>query len=78
LKQGFLYDLAAVMDSIERQEQRKGRPVKTSGKSEVALREQPKAERSSAAPHTVSCPSCQSPNPAGNRFCGKCGKPLSE
>ena len=81
LKQGFLHDLAAVMDSIERQEQRKGRPEKTSGKSEAAVQERPKAEnaaRPSAAPHTVPCPSCQSPNPPGNRFCGKCGKPLSE
>jgi len=78
LKQGFLYDLAAVMDSIERQEQRKGRPEKASGKSEATLREQPKAKRPSDVSQTVSCPSCQSPNPVGNRFCGKCGKPLSE
>ena len=76
LKQGFLYDLAGVMDAIERLEPRKGRPEKASGKSKAALGEQPKAKGPSDVSQTASCPSCQAPNPAGNRFCGSCGKPI--
>jgi hypothetical protein len=78
LKQGFLQDLAGVMDSIERLEPRRGKSERPSAKSSAALREQPRAERPAAVPQAIPCPSCQAPNPAGNRFCGRCGKPLAQ
>ena len=75
LKQGFLYDLAGVMDAIERMELRQEKPAKTavgaSGKQES------KAKASASKPQSVACPSCGAANPAANRFCGHCGKSIS-
>jgi zinc ribbon protein len=75
LKQGFLYDLAGVMDSIDRMEIRAEKSAKPSQKSAKA---KPRPETASAtitAGGSV-CPSCKAPNPEGHRFCGHCGKPL--
>ena len=84
LKQGFLYDLAGVMDSIERIEVRKEKPVKSARKSApqaatpvatpVITKDKGMKEISDAA-ETV-CGACQASNPAANRFCGKCGAAL--
>jgi len=85
LKQGFLYDLAGIMDSIERTGPRPGKHSKSSHKSESAT-EQGSGSRSKSKsrgrPDTVAsegniCPTCQGTNPADNRFCGYCGKPLA-
>lgn len=78
LKQGFLYDLAGVMDSIERLELRKGKPGKGTMAAEAAAKEKPRVESSPAKPRTAVCPSCNAPNPPANRFCGNCGKPLAQ
>lgn len=85
LKQGFLYDLAGVMDAIERVELRRGKTPKAAHKSEPASQHaaepadkgKRKKEHSEAAAPANVCPSCKSPNPAGHRFCGHCGQPLS-
>jgi hypothetical protein len=89
LKQGFLYDLAGVMDSIERIGLRPAKPSGRQAKSArqpeppaaVAQRSEspakPRIEHPAAAPEKNICPSCQASNPPGNRFCGQCGQPLS-
>ncbi|HWP84272.1 MAG TPA: zinc ribbon domain-containing protein, partial [Terriglobia bacterium] len=74
LKQGFLYDLAGVMDSIERRRQLVQKASPQSGKpgrpSKAKL-------PGSASAEAQACPKCKSPNPPGNRFCGRCGALLS-
>ena len=85
LKQGFLYDLAGVMDSIERMELRRGKTPKAAQKTghasqpaaEPAEKGRRKKEQSEAAASANVCPSCNSSNPTGNRFCGRCGQPLA-
>jgi hypothetical protein len=74
LKGGFLYDLAGLMDSIERMEIRKGKRAKPAPQSEPAP--QGKQQKDQTA-RTNICPSCKGSNPEGNRFCGHCGKPLT-
>ncbi|MBI2816170.1 MAG: hypothetical protein HYX72_04435 [Acidobacteria bacterium] len=69
LKAGFLYDLAAVMDSIERLQIGR-QTVKPYGKQP-----EKSAPLSAAAADHV-CPSCGTVNAANNRFCGQCGKTL--
>lgn len=85
LKQGFLYDLAGVMDSIERTGRQPEKHSKSAHKS-VSAAEQRSAPESklkskgrpgAAASEGNICPACQGANPAGNRFCGHCGKPLA-
>ncbi|HWP84469.1 MAG TPA: zinc ribbon domain-containing protein [Terriglobia bacterium] len=79
LKQGFLYDLAGVMDSIERLKVRSGKPSKAQPKP-AAARDRTKlpATEPAAAPAASGavCPSCKANNPPANRFCGQCGQPL--
>jgi len=70
LKAGFLYDLAAVMDSIERLQ-----PVKHSVRPHNKSPEK-SAPANAAAAERV-CPSCGTVNTANNRFCGQCGKVLA-
>ena len=85
LKQGFLYDLAVVMDSIERMELRRGKTAKAAQKSEQASQHaaegadkgKRKKEHSEAAAPANFCPSCKASNPSGNRFCGHCGATLA-
>jgi hypothetical protein len=74
LKRGFLYDLAGIMDSIERRMLSKEKPAKAEGKS-VAGRPAKKTQGPGAPASSNSsfCPSCKAPNQPGNRFCGKCG-----
>jgi zinc ribbon protein len=80
LKQGFLYDLAGVMDSIERIELRKGKHSRTAPRSQHFS--EPEASSKSHRDHAIAvadsnvCPSCQASNPPGNRFCGSCGAAL--
>jgi hypothetical protein len=79
LKQKFLYDLAGVMDSIERikpdseketrTSRKEGRPAPAAAVSAL--------KRKQASAEGNICSSCESPNPPGNRFCGQCGGPLS-
>ena len=69
LKQGFLYDLAGVMDSIERRVPAKGKPIGPEKKDRSAEKPPKKAPTGQFS----ICPSCKAPNPGGNRFCGQCG-----
>jgi len=69
LKAGFLYDLAAVMDSIERL-QAKDREAES--KKKVKSKAKPVAGAGENK-----CSSCGSSNPPSNRFCGQCGTALS-
>jgi hypothetical protein len=73
LKQGFLYDLAGVMDSIERRAPSKGIPTGRVDKAGRSPKGKPGGTRS---PQATVCPSCQESNPPGNRFCGSCGTAL--
>jgi hypothetical protein len=81
LKGGFLYDLAGVMDSIDRMEIRKGKRARPAPQSEPAGPSQSepapkgKQQRDQTASANI-CPSCKGPNPAENRFCGHCGAAL--
>ena len=79
LKQGFLYDLAGVMDSIERLELRGGKQTKFSHKAEPIAERTSKSQQKHTAPSSERnlCPSCKKSNPEGNRFCGHCGQPLA-
>jgi len=81
LKQGFLYDLAGVMDSIERIGLRPGKHTKSSHKSsptpEAAVKEKTQSASAASGRTSNDCPSCKATNPANNRFCGNCGQPLS-
>jgi hypothetical protein len=77
LKQGFLYDLAGVMDSIERIGLRPGKHPKSARKSgSVAEDARSKSKATATAPTLKDCPACKAANPLSNRFCGKCGQPL--
>jgi hypothetical protein len=80
LKHGFLYDLAGVMDSIDRMEIRKEKHARTAPKSapasEPASKGKSRKELSAAGENV--CPSCKGSNPTANRFCGHCGKPLGQ
>lgn len=85
LKQGFLYDLAGVMDSIERIGLRPGKHAKAPHQPEPAAAmpqgkeaaSKPRGEHSTAGSGKNICSSCKFSNPPGNRFCGQCGQPLS-
>jgi len=75
LKGGFLYDLAAVMDSIERLQGGRGGEAKAAAEPGSKAKLKPKP--SAAAVAEVKCPSCATANPLSNRFCGHCGAGLS-
>ncbi len=82
LKHGFLYDLAGVMDSIERRTLRKPQPAKSSTGGALAVKVEPSGKKTPAAAavatrEMIRCPSCGGANPATNRFCGECAQPLS-
>jgi hypothetical protein len=93
LKQGFLYDLAGVMDSIERlglsrdrstgptapvqPAQRKQKPTAPAPEKQVREPDEAPLRTSIAITESVACPACAAPNPPGNRFCGGCGQRLS-
>ena len=74
LKAGFLYDLAAVMDSIERLQAVKGPGAKPAVHSGTKEKSKPRSEAASSG--EIPCPSCATSNPSSNRFCGKCGTTL--
>ena len=86
LKQGFLYDLAGVMDSIERMEVRKEKPAKSARKAgtqtatpvvtPIATKDKRVKENSDTV--EIVCGTCQASNPAANRFCGRCGAALKQ
>ena len=75
LKAGFLYDLAGIMDAIERLQQGKAKPQREDG---AAAKEKPKPKQAGTTVQTLRCSSCQTENAATNRFCGSCGKPLAQ
>jgi hypothetical protein len=78
LKQGFLYDLAGVMDSIERRNLATGRPASQAQKraGQLGKTADTKPRHQSEGAETT-CPACGKANPPANRFCGSCGAPLS-
>ena len=82
LKAGFLYDLAGVMDAIEKLQPAKGASHGASrgpdGKK-TANGEAKKKQTSApaAAAGQIVCPACGASNASGNRFCGQCAAALS-
>ena len=79
LKAGFLYDLAGLMDAIERLQQGKAKPQREAQREEAtAAKEKPQPKQAGTTVQTLRCPSCQTENAAANRFCGACGKPLAQ
>ena len=73
LKQRFQYDLAGVLDSIDRMSV----PVQPKGPSAAVGGDGAGGKQSQAASRVSNtCPSCKVANPDGNRFCGKCGKAI--
>ena len=77
LKAGFLYDLAGVMDSMERLQLRKGKPQRAHAVAEAGSKSKSKATETSQTGQTSICAACGFHNQAANRFCGQCGKPIS-
>lgn len=85
LKQRFQYDLAVVLSSIDRMGV-PGRPKAPSaanagdgtatGTGDGADDGGGGKKSQAASRSSNTCPSCQAANPAGNRFCGKCGKAI--
>ena len=75
LKAGFLVDLAGMMDSIERLQSTKVRELKAD--APPAAKAKLKTKQTATPGAEVKCPSCASPNPPSNRFCGRCGAELS-
>ena len=87
LKQGFLYDLAGVMDSIERMELSAGKDAKSTHKAghraapatpSISKKEPASTQKEPAHAPSNLCPSCKAANPEGHRFCGHCGQPLPQ
>ncbi len=81
LKGGFLYDLAAVMDAIERLQPAQGKKDKMNTPPELAAAELAAKDKSRPEPAAVQsadriCPACSKENSSGNRFCGHCGAAL--
>ena len=76
LKAGFLGDLAAVMEAIERLEQAGGARSKEAIPQGPEEKERLKPGKTRQPGGNV-CPSCQAENPPDHRFCGKCGKALA-
>ena len=86
LKAGFLYDLAGVMDSIERSQPAKtgshgashGSSQGPDGKTtaEAGAKKKTKSDPAAAAGQ-IACPACGASNASGNRFCGQCANALS-
>ena len=76
LKAGFLYDLAGVMDSIERAQLRMGKSPRASAPPQAApkAKTSPKAKETPEPGQTNICQACGFHNPVANRFCGHCGK----
>jgi hypothetical protein len=84
LKHGFLYDLAGVMDSIERRTLRKPKLAKGSASTAPSVKAEPGGKKTTASavadvptPEVIFCPSCGAANPTTSRFCGQCAQPLS-
>ncbi|MBI4465175.1 MAG: hypothetical protein HY647_10760 [Acidobacteria bacterium] len=76
LKAGFLYDLAGVMDSMERLQLRKGKPQRAHSTVETGAQLKSKAPETPRAGQTSICTACGASNLETHRFCGHCGKPL--
>jgi hypothetical protein len=83
LKSGFLYDLAGIMDAIERLQSSgrsaKGQPksqAKAAGSTNTAVSGH-RTDPANAGPVERVCASCGSANAPGNRFCGQCGAQLT-
>jgi hypothetical protein len=71
LKSGFLYELAGIMDAIERQQS------KAPGHAKRAAVAANKPVRPATAENShVVCAACSAANAPGQRFCGQCGAPL--
>src|SRR3989338_9145341 len=70
LKAGFLYDLAGIMDAIERLQQGKAKPQREAQREEAtAAKERPQPKQAGTTVQTLRCSSCQTENAAANRFC---------
>lgn len=78
LKGKFLYDLAAVMDAIERLQPAEERKGKRSTPPGLATKEHSKPKHAAVENVSRSCPACSKENPSANRFCGYCGAALTQ
>ncbi len=76
LKGGFLYDLAAVMDAIERLQPAGAKKKKGGASQGAASKAKSKTEQAEGKSASRICPSCSKKSPPGNRFCGHCGAAL--
>jgi hypothetical protein len=85
LKAGFLYDLAGVMDSIERLQPAKGVTHGTSHgsnqradgkKADDAGAKKKSKSAPAVAAGQIACPACGAFNASSNRFCGQCAAAL--
>lgn len=78
LKSGFLYDLAGVMDSMERLQSKISAPGASKASAEAAAKRKQKTDQpASAAKPDRACPACEASNPPSSRFCGQCGAALT-
>jgi membrane protease subunit (stomatin/prohibitin family) len=85
LKSGFLYDLAGILDAMERAQAAKhpGKPnarqaEKPASSSAVAVTAKSAAPAVAVPATERKCSSCGTSNAAGNRFCGQCGAELGK
>lgn len=74
LKSGFLYDLAGVMDAIERQRGKATADSKAVAQPPAKKKDKVREAAAKTAQHA--CPSCGASNSPSNRFCGQCGTAL--
>jgi len=78
LKSGFLYDLAGVMDSMERVQSKISAAEGPKASAEAAAkRKQKTSQPPSVAKPDRACPACHASNSPSNRFCGQCGAALT-
>jgi ribosomal protein L32 len=75
LKSGFLGDLAAMMEAIERLQQATG--ARSKEVTSQGLEDKEKLKHAKTQPGVNVCPSCRAENQPDHRFCGKCGKALA-
>jgi len=78
LKGRFLYDLAAVMDAIERLQPAEERKGKKSTPPGLASKEHSKPKHSAVLIASRICPACSKKNFPDDRFCSHCGAALKQ
>lgn len=78
LKGGFLYDLAAMMDAIERLQPARAKKEKGGATQGAVSKAKSKSKHAAVQSASPICPSCSKENSPGNRFCGHCGAALGK